>query len=267
MPGVVSRMDCAAGGRPRSSARSMRPRPNPSRGRPVRASRGVDVVVLPREHAAVFAALPVGHSAVRAAERDAGVELPEQGPGRGVERDHVMLRGRGVDDAVHDDRARLQPARFAGVEGPGHLEPPHVRPVDLVEVRVADALRPPAQSRPAVWEWRRRGRPGISLPHPADTIKKTGDQEGPPPRSALTDNARSPYHPRTNLSPQGPIPPARGRAGIFRHRHADLLSTTGKEVSCLDSNPRKNTCDGAPPRRARGPGRGGGSRAGGRAGL
>ena len=109
-------------------------------GFPVRASSAYMNGPCPREDPRFVAARPVGDAAVRPAPLDARIELPAQGAGRGVERDDLVLRRRREQDAVDDDRVRLEAAGLARIVRPRDLEGPHVRPVDLREGRVANLL-------------------------------------------------------------------------------------------------------------------------------
>lgn len=97
-----------------------------------------------------------GHAAARRREEDLvddrvelGLVAPELLAGCGVERLHLVVRGRVIEHAVDDDRRGLQPAGdFAGLMDPGDLELLDVRLVDAVERAVAARLPVAVINRP-----------------------------------------------------------------------------------------------------------------------
>jgi hypothetical protein len=72
---------------------------------------------------------------------DAGVELPLKLAGGGIECNHFLRLGEGVEHAAYDQRVELEDALFAGVEGPGNLEAMNIRAIDLRERGIVVALR------------------------------------------------------------------------------------------------------------------------------
>ncbi len=66
----------------------------------------------------------------------AGIELPEKLPGRGLERDH-LLRGRvGKENPPDDDRIRFQTTFFGGIKLPCLLKPLYIAAIYLRKRRV-----------------------------------------------------------------------------------------------------------------------------------
>ena len=98
---------------------------------------GVEVGSCSGEDACVWSFLPVGDSALAAADGAllviGGVELPDFLAGFGVYREYFSIGGGGVEDSVDDEAVRLEFAFVAGVEGPGLFEVFDVLFVDLGE--------------------------------------------------------------------------------------------------------------------------------------
>ncbi len=90
--------------------------------------------------AGLVAVGPVGDSAGGLRGGNAGVELPEELAGGGVEGDDLLVGRVGVEGAADDERVGLDVAFFAGVEGPGELKAVDVGAVDLGERGVVIAV-------------------------------------------------------------------------------------------------------------------------------
>ena len=142
-------MACFSGSRPRSCRRSIRPpSPNVWIGFAGRRVQRVHVRVDAGKEASIVAARPVHQPAVRTAPDDLRIERPQVLARCGAQRER-LVRGRvAVQDAVDDDRLRLQTAGLPGVVAPGDLEPRDVRAIDLGQAGVAHLLRPAAIAGP-----------------------------------------------------------------------------------------------------------------------
>ena len=92
---------------------------------------------------------PVHHAAVSALRLDARIKRPQVLACRGAEREGFVPRRDAVEDAVDDDRLRLQTSGLAAVVDPRLFELFDVAAIDLSERRVPDLLRPTAVGRPA----------------------------------------------------------------------------------------------------------------------
>src|SRR5208283_4785182 len=88
------------------------------------------------EDALVFAIGPVSDAARRLRGGDAGIKLPFQFAGGGVEGDHFLAGRVRVEGGTNDDRIGLDVPLLAGVEGPGLTQSVNVGAIDLREAGV-----------------------------------------------------------------------------------------------------------------------------------
>jgi len=86
----------------------------------------VDVGVLPREEAPTRSVGPVHHTAIGPTAGDARIERPSAHARRRVECDDFMGRRQRIQQAIDDERARLQATLLTGVVRPGDLEIPNI---------------------------------------------------------------------------------------------------------------------------------------------
>ena len=110
------------------------------------------------EDARPLAVAPIGHAAAGLSGANAGVELPFQFAGGGIEGDYDLRMRVGVKRAAHDERIDFKVAFLAGIVAPRKLKAMNVGAIDLGERRVMVALGTPAVGRPADAALRRAGR-------------------------------------------------------------------------------------------------------------
>ena len=109
---------------------------------------GINKVHDSDEDAPVLAISPICQSAVRLGSFYAGIKLPEQVAGGGIESEDFLGRRDPVKYALGHKGTGLQSALLVGIKGPGHRQPAYVMAIDLRQGRVVVVLRISAPYRP-----------------------------------------------------------------------------------------------------------------------